>query len=200
MNTNNLDTDELFRLVIADNKRAFDMFFHLYYQQVFRFAYYQLKDTNACKEVISNVFYSVWKSRKSLGEIKTIEAYLYVVTKNEAQRYLAHNNRCDNISIDDLPIQLEINNDENPEDQVIGKELEELIDQIIGQLPDKCRCIFLLSRSEGLSNKDIAERLSISESTVRVQMKIAIEKLTAQISTHYPHLRFIFVCSLLLNS
>lgn len=88
MSTINLETEELLHLVIADNKRVFDMFFHLYYQQVFRFAYYQLKDTDACREVVSNVFYSVWKSRKSLSEIKTIEAYLYVVTKNEAQRYL----------------------------------------------------------------------------------------------------------------
>lgn len=200
MSTINLETEELLHLVIADNKRAFDMFFHLYYQQVFRFAYYQLKDTDACREVVSNVFYSVWKSRKSLSEIKTIEAYLYVVTKNEAQRYLTQNNRYENISIDYLPIQLEINEAENPEEQVIGKELEELINQIIGQLPEKCRCIFLLSRSEGLTNKDIANRLSISESTVRVQMKIAIEKITTQIGTHYPHLRFIFICCLLLNS
>ena len=66
--------------------------------------------------------------------------------------------------------------------------MEQLLGKIIGELPEKCRLIFLMARQEQLKPKEIAERLCISENTVRVQMKIAIEKIIKQIKPYYPDL------------
>ncbi|WP_239063788.1 RNA polymerase sigma-70 factor [Bacteroides sp. 51] len=175
------------------------MFYNIYYKQVFRFAYYLLKDTSACREVVSNVFFSVWRSKASLTKIKSIEAYLYTTTRNEVQRYLHRNNDYKNVSIDEIPIQLEINEDETPERKLINEEIEAFVGQIIDELPEKCRAIFLMNRHEGLKNAEIAERLSISESTVRVQMKIAIEKITSQVKQQFPNLTFITLLCMLLG-
>lgn len=49
---------------------------------------------------------------------------------------------------------------------------------------------FLLARQEGLKPKEIAERLSINESTVRVQMKIAIDKIVTSLKPHFPDITF----------
>jgi RNA polymerase sigma-70 factor (ECF subfamily) len=192
-----LTTNELLQLVSIDSRRAFDMFYNIYYKQVFRFVYYQLKDTGACREVVSNVFFSVWRSRTSLTKIKSIDAYLYTTARNEVQRYMAKNNDYRNISIDEIPIQVEVREDDTPEKKLINKEIETFVSQIISQLPEKCRVIFLMNRHEGLKNAEIAERLSISESTVRVQMKIAIEKITAQVKQHFPNLSFIVLFCML---
>ncbi|MCC8187070.1 MAG: RNA polymerase sigma-70 factor [Bacteroides sp.] len=186
-----LETQDLLRLVKDDNQRAFDSFYHLYYSQVFRFAYFLLKDTNACQEVVSNVFFSVWKSRKSLAEIQNIETYLYVITRNEASRYQREETIRETVSLDHFPLQTEKTDMENPEEELIRQEVEELINRIVENLPEKCRLIFLMSRIEGLKNKEIAERLSLSESTVRVQMKIAIEKIVEQMKIYYPHLSLV---------
>lgn len=195
----NMPTDELLHLVSTDNRRAFDMFYNIYYKQIFRFTYYQLKDTKACREVVSNVFFSVWRSRTSLTRIKSIDAYLYTTARNEVQRYLAQNNDYRNISIDEIPIQIEICASDTPDRKLIDEEIEVLVNQAINQLPEKCRAIFMMNRHEGLKSSEIAERLSISESTVRVQMKIAIEKIITQVKQHFPNITLIALLCLLFH-
>lgn len=63
--------------------------------------------------------------------------------------------------------------------------------RLINDLPERCRTVFLLNRQEGLSSREIAEALSLSESTVRVQIKIAVDRIVAGIRTHYPDLKLV---------
>lgn len=195
----NIQTGELLQMLSSDDRKAFDTFYHLYYKQVFRFVYYHLKNTSECREVVTNVFFSIWKSRSGLTRVQSIEAYLYVVARNEVRHYQMQKTTVpEHISTDDLPVKFTMADEgENPEEAIVKEEIEELISQIIDNLPEKCRLIFLMNRNEGLKNGEIARRLSISESTVRVQMKIAIEKIVAQIKVHYPHLRFVLLIVLI---
>jgi RNA polymerase sigma-70 factor (ECF subfamily) len=73
-------------------------------------------------------------------------------------------------------------------DTVECAELERILGEIVGNLPERCRVIFLMAHAEGLKSKEIAERLSISESTVRVQIKIAVDRIKKGIGEHYPEL------------
>ena len=52
--------------VSSDGRGAFEHFYNLYYDQVFRFAYYCLGEKEACKEVVSDVFFSIWKPKARL--------------------------------------------------------------------------------------------------------------------------------------
>uniref|UniRef100_UPI003FF0A42D sigma-70 family RNA polymerase sigma factor n=1 Tax=Alistipes shahii TaxID=328814 RepID=UPI003FF0A42D len=78
-----------------------------------------------------------------------------------------------------------------PDSRLIEAEVEELVRRLINDLPERCRTVFLLNRQEGLSSREIAEALSLSESTVRVQIKIAVDKIVAGIRTHYPDLKLV---------
>lgn len=53
----------------------------------------------------------------------------------------------------------------------------ELVAEAVSQLPDRCREVFLKSRSEELSNAEIALRMEISVNTVEAQMKKALRYL-----------------------
>ena len=153
------ELENLLVSVSENDDYAFRVFYDLYYRSVFRFAYYFLRNREACGEVVSNVFVAVWKSRVALRRIENIDAYLYVVARNEANRYLKESRtrrRC--LSFEEIPI---------------------------------CRTVFLLNRQEGLSSREIAEALSLSESTVRVQIKIAVDRIVAGIRTHYPDLKLV---------
>ena len=57
----------------------------------------------------------------------------------------------------------------SPEEHLELKEMREMLDKAIDELPEKCRLVFLMSREEGLKTKEIAEILSVQESTVRVR-------------------------------
>lgn len=194
-----IDIHKLLQSLSENDRHAFNMLYEAYYEQVFRFAYYFLKDKEACREVVSDVFFSIWQSRKHLAEITQLEAYFYIVTKHEATRYLARNATRDTVSLDEIPIRLAGETGSSPEDQLLSQEMETLLTQAIEELPDKCRIIFLMARQEGLRSKEIAEILSLSESTVRVQMKIAIEKIVTRLRPHFPHLTFGMLLSLLFS-
>lgn len=192
-----LNNKDLLHRVAADTRGSFERFYHLYYTQVFRFAYYFLKDKDASREVVTDVFFAVWKSRRKLKEIANIETYLYIVVRNEAARYAAKQTATTSLPLDELPQSPDIGESESPEDKLLTQEIETILSQAIGELPDKCRRIFLLAREEGMKPKEIAELLSLSESTVRVQMKIAIEKIVARLKPSFPNLSFSFLLMLI---
>ena len=101
------ELENLLVSVSENDDYAFRVFYDLYYRSVFRFAYYFLRNREACGEVVSNVFVAVWKSRVALRRIENIDAYLYVVARNEANRYLKESRtrrRC--LSFEEIPISL----------------------------------------------------------------------------------------------
>ena len=67
---------------------------------------------------------------------------------------------------------------------LMAGELTMVLKQAIGHLPPRCREIFLLSREEGVRYSEIAERLSLSENTVSVQLGIALRRLRAVVETY----------------
>ena len=190
LNTGAIDIKTLLKMVADDNRLAFNMFYDLYYDQIFRFSYYFLKDTEACREVVAETFFSIWQSRLKLKDIENIETYLFVTVRNEATRYLSRSSKSRFVSLEDTTLQLTARENESPEDKLLMEEMERILNRVIDELPEKCRLIFLLARQEGLKPKEIAERLSINESTVRVQMKIAIDKIVASLKPHFPDITF----------
>ena len=121
LKTVKIDIDHLARSVSEDNRSAFSMLYQVYYENVFRFSYYFLRDKEACREVVSDVFFSIWQSRKKLKEITNLEAYFYIVTKNEAMRYLNRKNEYEKLSLDDFPIELEDLEASSPDGQLIDR-------------------------------------------------------------------------------
>ena len=190
MKTGAIDIKTLLKMVADDNRLAFNMFYDLYYDQIFRFSYYFLKDTEACREVVAETFFSIWQSRLKLKDIENIETYLFVTVRNEATRYLSRSSKSRFVLLEDTTLQLTARENESPEDKLLMEEMERILNRVIDELPEKCRLIFLLARQEGLKPKEIAERLSINESTVRVQMKIAIDKIVASLKPHFPDITF----------
>ena len=190
MKTNSIDIKAILEMVADDNRLAFTMFYDLYYDQSFRFAYYFLKDTEACRQVVAEAFFSGWQSRLKLKDIENIETYLFVTVRNESTRYLTRTTKSQFVSLDDTSLQFTARENESPDDNLLIEEMEKILNRVIDELPEKCRLIFLLARQDGLKPKEIAERLSINESTVRVQMKIAIDKIVTNLKPHFPDITF----------
>jgi RNA polymerase sigma-70 factor (ECF subfamily) len=196
---NRPDIHELLGMIADEDRLAFNIFYEMYYDQAFRYAYYFLKDVDHCREVVSNLFFAVWQSRKKLRDIKNLDTYLFVSVRNEVTRYKKRIGRFGHVLLDELPPRSNVTQEESPEDEIVRGEMEHLLETIIDTLPERCRLVFLLARREGLKPREIAERLSISENTVRVQMKIAIEKIIVRLKPLYPDLTFLILWSLLFS-
>lgn len=197
MITEKNDINNLAHSVAEDNRIAFNMLYEAYYDRVFCYAYHFLRNKEECREVVLDTFFSIWKSRRKLKDISNLDAYIYIATKNEAIRHLNRKTAYEVVSLNEFSIDLKSEEETCPEQTFINKEIEILLTQIISQLPEKCRLIFIMARQDGLKPKEIAEILSITESTVRVQMKIAIEKIIAMIRPHFPDLTLTILFSII---
>lgn len=180
------DSDITKRLIIKiseGDSGAFGSFYELYFQKVFQFSRYFIKAENICQEVVSDVFLKLWQNRKKLPDIENIESYLYTITKNKAYDYLDKISRKPEFA-EDLPLGIESENC-SPEELLMNKELENVINSAISNLPERCKLIFLMAREEGLRYKDIAQILSISEKTINAQMVTAIKKLGNALKNYF---------------
>ena len=94
------------------------------------------------------------------------------MVRNKCLDHLRANQPTGQIDTDDLVI-----DNENPQNSLEVKELHQSIDTIIDNLPERCRQVFVLSRFESMSYKEIAEHLQVSPKTVENQISKALKVL-----------------------
>ncbi len=172
------------KIANQDDQIAFRQFFDIYYHRLLNFAFYFLESSVAAEEVVSTVFISLWKRRKELTDIKRIEAYIFSSTKNKSYNYLRDNKRLIQFKDIDAEGDFLVPQFENPETELIGKELRDKIIGIIEELPPKCKMIFTLIREDGMKHREVAELLEISVKTVEVQMGRALSKIKSSIKPY----------------
>ncbi|MDR2913834.1 MAG: sigma-70 family RNA polymerase sigma factor, partial [Tannerella sp.] len=158
------------------------------YHIVYRFVHNFLPNKEDCEEVVSEVYYIIWKQRETLLDIENFKSWLYIVCRNEAFHYIKQKEKYDSLSIDDLHVNLLIDTS-SVDGKLIEEEMLEIYNAAVAELPERCKLIFLMVREERLKYKEIAGILSISEGTIEQQMNIAIKKIVATVRKHYPNLK-----------
>jgi len=124
-------------------------------------------------DVCQTVFLWFWENRATVQVMASVKGYLYNAVKFKLAN-LIRNGKVRETLFDDLEA-LDIHTYKSNELEL--KQLEAFIHQLIHELPVRCREVFLLSRNEQLSHKEIAERLGISEKTVEDHITRAIGKI-----------------------
>lgn len=165
---------ELFSLIKEDNIKAFEELYNRHWAGLVDAAYRRLQSSQRAEDLVQDLFVSLYQKRTSIEFTVSLQAYL-----NQALKYKILNEfRSDNtrntyqkavffspVCKNDFASALE------------AKELHRKIDMILESLPEKCRKVFLLSRRENRSNKEISQSLSISLSTVEKHIGRALKTL-----------------------
>lgn len=170
----NIDRDlvEQFKL---GNEMAFELIFHRSKEKLKGF----LKKVLPCGEdeesVLQEIYLKLWSNRKTIKTDKNVETYLYAIARNmvvDLMRKRFHKQKY----LEDLFFQLKEGHENNLDTlaKVEYSELEKKIFELIEKLPEKRQIIFKLNRIDGLTYKEIAARLNISENTVDSQMRKAL--------------------------
>lgn len=153
--------------------KAFEAMYRRLQPALFRYAKFQLGDEEEADETVQDVFLAVWNKRDRLTFDDTLKAYLYRAVRNHAINRLKKS-KLDTTEIDDRVMGMP------HEDDSGAAYRQELLGQVFKQidtLPESCREIFLMSRMEGLSHKEIAEILELSPKTIENQVGIALKKI-----------------------
>ena len=113
-------------------------------------------------------------SHEAFHKVHHFDSYLFMLTKYTVFNYITTKNVSRFTSEDNIP---EISDGCTPHDELIAKDLQLLIDMVVSEMPPKRKMIYQLSRIEGLSNEQIAEKLGIQKKTVENHLNIALNEL-----------------------
>lgn len=175
----------LIRKISLGDQDAFRIFYDITYPFIYHFTHYFLPAKSDCEEVVSEVFYIIWKQRNKLESINDLKSWLYIVSRNAVYHYFKQKKQFSNISIDDLPVELSVDASAI-ENKIIEDEMLDVFNKAVAELPERCKLIFLMVREQHLKYKEIAEILSISEGTIEKQMNIATRKILSIVRKYYP--------------
>jgi RNA polymerase sigma-70 factor (family 1) len=158
------------------------MLFKEYYKVLTIFAAKYLKDIEASKELVQELFVHIYEKRENLDINSSLKSYLFRSVHNRCinsinaqkirDRYAEHYTKNSDIRINTL------------EQDVNVSELENALHTAINNLPPKCKAIFKMNRFEGLSNHEIAEKLTLSKRTVETQISKALKILRVKLEPY----------------
>ncbi|EHQ25468.1 RNA polymerase sigma-70 factor [Mucilaginibacter paludis] len=151
----------------AAYRRVFDYFYNKLYQTCYK----ATKAREDSEEMVMNVFLNIWQHRAELAHIDDFEKYLFRSTRNQIADF-QRKNILQTQDIDTLPLE-QLGSADHPE--LTFKELEQVYHLALNRLPEKQREVFLMSREQGLSQKQIAEKKNISPSTVNNHITSAMK-------------------------
>lgn len=175
---NETNTDELFIIqkMTSGDMDSFKYFFDKYYDDLCNFVNIYLRDKVLAEEIVQDIFVYFWENKEKLKINRSVKSYLYSASRFKSLNLLRDTKTRKRL-VENME-RTEFIQPDQAEDSVIDSvEFRKIIEAAIDQLTPKCREIFLLSKNQELSNKEIAERLGISVKTVENQMTIALKKL-----------------------
>ena len=165
------------------DSQSFECLYNLWSGKLYNFVMRISKgDGYLAEDIVQSTFVKVWENRQSLDPDKSFGSYLCTIAKNQLVNIYQHR-MLESLYQEKVQTSEPIEN--TTEKEVDYRLLEEYIDSLIEQLPPARREIFVLSRRNVLTNKEIAAKLNLSENTVESQLTKAISFMRSKINQHY---------------
>ncbi|WP_299460421.1 RNA polymerase sigma factor [uncultured Microscilla sp.] len=175
---------ELLTWLKKGNEKVIQILFDTFYVSLCKTVNRIVHNTTITEDIVQDVFLKIWQKRGDLNIQISLKAYLHKMAINAALSHLRK--KYNTSSIDDAsPQQISKHAfKEVATEKMEFKELEHQVNEAINELPPKCREVFILSRYEELSYKEIAQQMGISPKTVENQMSKALKHLRKKLAAY----------------
>lgn len=178
-----IDEKNLIRRIKQDDEKAFNILFYQHHAKVYNLGRSFLPHKEDAEEIVQIVFIALWENRFQIDENQSLTGYILTIARhwiyNSIKKSIYRQGYLEHLQQQNKSFEFVT------EDEVLYNELNALVDKLTMDLPPKRSEIFRLSRNEGLSYREIAVRLSISESTVNTQLTKALAYIRKSIEAIY---------------
>lgn len=159
----------LLAALAAGDFKAYGELYEKYHRALYFFALKLSRNPHEAEELVQSVFVTVWERRQAVDPAKSFHAYLFSIARNRfydlLRKRVAENCYVDYVLLQDNQVTDDL------EKQIEESEINQIIRQLLQQVPERRQEIFRMSREENLSYKQIADKLQISENTVDTQIR-----------------------------
>jgi len=178
--TDKIDLKKVVAELAQNNDSSIDELFNYYYPRLFNFSRSILKIEDGIDDILQEVFVKIWQNRRNIKSTDTFNAYIFTITRNlllnELRRRINSNSLKEEIRKFSTAPEYSLNK------TIEYREMQEKVDTVINELPGRQKEIFVLSRKNGLSHKEIAEKLGIKTKTVEYHISLAIKHIKSELS------------------
>jgi RNA polymerase sigma-70 factor, ECF subfamily len=186
----NLAEHYLIESIKKGDQKSYEFLFKSYYSNLCKYARNIVHNEATAEDLVMDVFVKIWEAESKLVISSSLSGYLYQSVHNHCLNYLTRKHKrfseLNSETIERLNSLMPTDASFDPLEVMNMDELSARIEQSIEHLPEGCRKIFILSRAEELSHKEIAKQLGISENTVKVQVYRALIKLHVLLKEFLP--------------
>ncbi|WP_183580514.1 RNA polymerase sigma-70 factor [Mucilaginibacter sp. X5P1] len=170
---------ELLLMLKANDELGLKYIYDKYWKRLYLSAFSIIRDAGPCEDIVQDVLLQLWLKR---GEviIHSLKSYLFTAVRYKVLSFIKSAGQR-KVFIDTGELE-QLGGIDELKDRLHERDINEMLDNGIASLPQRCKEVFMLSRKEYLSNREIAERMGISIKTVEAQMTIALRQLKINMS------------------
>jgi RNA polymerase sigma-70 factor (ECF subfamily) len=162
---------------------AFERIFSLYHKRIYNFCLSLRQSPDDARETLQKVFVALWEQRVQVDENKSISSYLYTIARfmiyHELRQKVYKKAAFDHLILNSSDFNYKT------KDDVLFNELISFLELVIEKLPERQREIFKLNRFTGLTYRQIAAHLNITENTVDTHIRRALQFIRDKYKTYY---------------
>lgn len=183
----------VFEALKRNDEQAFRHLFTCYYLRLKSYAMRFVRDEETVKDIIQDCFIKLWERRHSLSSV-SMSSLLFTMVRNSCFDYLKHKLVVDKKIVPEAfdsvkggELLYNIDFGRYSDDETLYSELVSLVASILSSLPERTKEIFIMSRLEGLKNREISEKLEISMTSVEKHISRAIGAMSSNLKKFYPN-------------
>lgn len=178
----NLSDTELLLLITDGEEAAFTEIYNRYWERLVATGYYYTRSKEAAEEIVNDVLMGLWLRRASLA-IHSLPAYLGTAVKFAVFKAMARNKKRKQVLGGQLSNETEAAAHNDTQQQLDAIFMDEWLRGVVEQLPEKARLVFVYSRDEALSIKEIAGKMDLSPKSVEYHLTKALKIIRDSIRT-----------------
>lgn len=163
------------------DKNTFETIYNMYWEKVYAVCYNNIREIEPAREMVQDIFKSLWERKDDL-QLENVNNYLirsakfktfeYIRNKVSQQKHICSKYEGCSMSSNCT------------EERVLFNNLKEKVNILVDTLPCQCKRVYKMSREQGLSNKEIATALLISERAVEYHITKALGVLRLNLSNY----------------
>lgn len=189
-------SNEVIRLLNRQNEAAYELVFNLFYPRLVYFAKEYVPYDDA-KNLVQDAFVALWNKKPEFLNKAQLQSFLYTSVKNNCIMYLRHEKVKKSYGEDEAvrkqnqvyTLALE----QIDTSHITFQEIEFIVEKTLGDLPPRCREVFILSRMEGKKNQEVAEALEISVKSVEAQITKALKLFRIALKDYLPLVAYLLL-------